>query len=155
MTGATIRKARPYVAGTCHILRQQGKLFDAVHNALTDETMENVPFDAASLGAYAGALYDHNQENPAAVRLTYWFRLERGDAQLPESAVASRARKVAAVKEAQAAGVVNADIPAAELLDSVLAIALGGLPEPAKPTPAARRARRAAIVRAVERVAAP
>jgi AcrR family transcriptional regulator len=131
------------------------KLFDAVHNALTDETMGNVPFDPANLGEYAAALYDHNQDNPAAVRLTYWFRLERGDAQLPESAVASHARKVAAVKEAQAAGVVNADIPAEELLDSLLAIALGGLPEPAKPTPAARRARRQAIVRVVERIAAP
>jgi hypothetical protein len=50
---------------------------------------------------------------------------------------------------------VNADIPAEELLASVLAIALGGLPEPAKPTPAARQARRQAIVRAVERIVAP
>jgi AcrR family transcriptional regulator len=131
------------------------KLFDTVYGMLTAETMDNVPFDAANLGEYAAALYDHNQDNPAAVRLTYWFRLERGDAELPESAVASQARKVAAVKEAQAAGVVNADIPAEELLGSVLAIILGGLPEPPKPTPAARRARRQAIVRAVERIVAP
>jgi AcrR family transcriptional regulator len=130
-------------------------LFDAVHNALTDETTENVPFSPASLDEYAAALYDHHQDHPAVVRLTYWYRLERGDAELPESAIASHARKVAAVKEAQAAGIVNAEIPAEEILASVLAFALGGLPEPAKPTPAAREARRQAIIQAVERIVAP
>jgi AcrR family transcriptional regulator len=130
-------------------------LFDAVHNTLTDETTENVPFNPANLGEYAAALYDHHQDHPAVVRLTYWYRLERGDAELPESAIASHARKVAAVKEAQAAGIVNAEIPAEEILASVLAIALGGLPEPAKPTPAVRKARRQAIVQAVERIVAP
>jgi AcrR family transcriptional regulator len=133
----------------------KGKLFDAVFDALTVETMEAVPFDAAQLGQYAGALYDYQQNNPTVARLTYWLSLERGDAQMPQLAVSSHAEKVGALKKAQANGIVNADIPADEILASVLAISLGRIPESTPPTPAARKMRRQAIVQIVDRIAAP
>jgi AcrR family transcriptional regulator len=131
------------------------KLFDAVYEALTVETVEAIPFDPTSVGEYAGALYNYHQDNPAVVRLTYWFRLERGDAEMPPTAISSYTRKVSALKKAQADGIVNADIPAEEILANVLAISLGGIPESISPTPAARKLRRQTIVRTVDRIAAP
>jgi AcrR family transcriptional regulator len=131
------------------------KLFDAVYDALSVETAEAVPFDATQLGKYAGALYDYQLDNPTVVRLTNWFRLERGDAEMPESAMASHAEKVSALKKAQANGIVNANIAPEEILASVLAISLGRIPETTSPRPAVRRMRRRTIVQIVDRIAAP
>jgi AcrR family transcriptional regulator len=131
------------------------KLFDAVYEAMTVETSDAVPFDAAQLGKYAAALYDYQLDNPTVVRLTYWFRLERGEAEMPELAVLSHAEKIRALKKAQANGIVNADLAAEEILASVLAIALGSIPESTSPTQSVRRKRRRSIVQIVDRITAP
>jgi AcrR family transcriptional regulator len=53
------------------------ELFDRVFSIHVVRSLEAVDFDAANLPAYAGRLFDHFEDNPAALRLSTWYRLER------------------------------------------------------------------------------
>ncbi|MFL1381296.1 TetR/AcrR family transcriptional regulator, partial [Nocardiopsis protaetiae] len=71
-------------------------LFDAVYDAIVAQTVEAIPITADDLGAYAGRLYDGNQEHPDVMRFIAWYTLERGaTAEKRPSVERSMAEKVA------------------------------------------------------------
>ena len=134
------------------------ELFDLVVAQSLMELADAVPFDATALPQYAGALFDSLQERPDVLRLTTWAALERP--QPIEAEVGSYRRKVAAIREAQAAGTLPTAHDAVSLLAMVLALvtswtgsswslrALGDGTDPARP-PAEFRTHMTAAVEAV------
>lgn len=100
------------------------ELFDAVYEQIVRSTVSTVPIDAADLPGYAVRLYDAHRANPEVGRLVTWYRLERGEAALATPlAVESTQSKIAAVRAAQAEGIVSARFDAAELVALVQHIA--------------------------------
>jgi AcrR family transcriptional regulator len=138
-------------------------LFEAVLTRSIGSLTEAIPFEAEDLPVYAAALYDHLIEEPTVLRLATWRNFERAAAS--ERELASYRAKITAIKGAQQAGMVNASIPAADLLALVMSIATSWLS--AAPaikelgggsSPMSRRQRgqhRKALHEAVERVVAP
>lgn len=93
------------------------QLFDAVFAALVARLVAAHPIDAEHLDEYAGALVDSYVANPELVRLALWDRLERGGAGMRSPALlATDAAKVAAIADAQSAGVVSDRFAADETL---------------------------------------
>ncbi len=103
-------------------------LFEAVLARSIGTLTEVVPFDAEELPAYAAALYDHLIEEPTVLRLATWRNFERASAS--ERELASYRAKIAAIKAAQQAGMVDASVPAADLLALVMSIATSWLSAP-------------------------
>jgi AcrR family transcriptional regulator len=134
------------------------ELFDLVVAQSLMELADAVPFDATALPVYAGALFDILQERPDVLRLTTWAALERP--QPIEAEVDSYRSKIAAVREAQAAGALPTTHDAVSLLAMILALvtswtgsswslrALGDGTDPARP-PAEFRDRLTAAVEAL------
>jgi AcrR family transcriptional regulator len=82
------------------------------------------PFAAGHLGAYAAAMVDFHREHPELVQLLLAEARHHGDGELarePERA-AHYARRVAAVREAQAAGAVRRDVDPRFVVFAVLAL---------------------------------
>lgn len=104
-------------------------LADAVFAAMIKALADAVPFDAADLPRYAGKLFDYYQANPHIQRLNSWFVLERQEElrALP-ARLASMADKVAAIRQAQADGLVTDRYDAEEVLALVLNISSIGHP---------------------------
>ena len=102
-------------------------LFDAVLDSHIDDLLDAVPFDATDLPGYAQRLVAFDEANPDLGRLARWHLLERPGVlwQLPQSA-ASMGRKVAALAQAQADGVVDDTLPPDRLLSMLLALIHGG-----------------------------
>ncbi|WP_344591611.1 TetR/AcrR family transcriptional regulator [Actinomadura vinacea] len=98
------------------------ELFDKVVADSMVELAEAVSIDAGHLPSYAGALFDRLEQRPHVRRLYLWAGLER---QRPiEAEVKEYRRNVAAIKAAQEAGHVRADIPAIELMAMVIAMVI-------------------------------
>lgn len=132
-------------------------LFDATVQANIEGLLDAIPFDASGLPGYAVRLYDFTLAHPDLVRLALWYSLERPGSleDLPQS-VASTARKVRALADAQAAGVVDASIAPSRLIPLVLGLAQGSIllgPAPADDDEVA--ARREAVRSAVARLVTP
>lgn len=132
-------------------------LFAAVGRAVLGELLDAVPITPADLPGYAGRLYDHFLTHPAIVRLVRWYGLER-PAVLPHDA--GKGTKVAAVAEAQAAGLVDAGLAPELLMPLILSMAwtwAEGSPEGGEPDvdPAVVALRRHALVVAVGRIVRP
>lgn len=108
------------------------QLFDVVYDRLVTQAVEAVEFSADDLPGYAVALYDYNRRHPLAARLTTWFRLERASRTAPAVNESVR-RKSAAVAAAQADGKIDPAIPAATLMDMIVAIAMLDVAGPADP----------------------
>jgi AcrR family transcriptional regulator len=102
-------------------------LFDAALDAHIDELLDAVPFDATDLPAYAQRLIAFEDDHPELGRLARWHLLERPGVlwQLPQS-TASMGRKVAALAQAQADGIVDDTLPPDRLLSMLLALIHGG-----------------------------
>ncbi len=138
-------------------------LFEAVLARSIGTLTETIPLGAEDLPAYAAALYDHLIEEPTVLRLATWRNFERASAS--ERELASYSGKITAIKTAQRAGVINASIPAADLLALVMSIATSWLSAPPAikelgggSNPMSRRQRgqhRKALHEAVTRVVAP
>ena len=138
------------------------ELFDTVMVRSLGVLTDAVPFSADDLPGYAGALFDHMIAHPAMVRLTMWKLLERPNVS-PEETQAYRP-KVAAIADAQASGRLAAADDPVDLMMLVIGLvaswftnspALHALSRIA-PTEQQRLAdHRAALVRVVERLAAP
>jgi AcrR family transcriptional regulator len=137
-------------------------LFDAVLGARLGALTDAVPFDAADLPAYAGAVFDQVVTDPQVLALTTWRNLERGTATDAERA--SYRAKVKAVTAAQKAGQVTDAIPAVDLMAMIMSLLtswLGAAPalkelggtDPLGP----RRLKqhRKALVEAIARLVAP
>lgn len=116
---AGVNKALIYV----HYGSKEG-LFNAAFSRAIAEVIDAAPFTIDDLPGYVVAIHDFYRGHPDLVRLLHWHALERpGElASLPTPAAATTA-KLAALREAQAAGKVDARLPAEELLDLLVAIA--------------------------------
>lgn len=127
-------------------------LFDATLGAHIERLLDAVPFDPYDLPGYAGELFDFAVDNPQLIRLLRWHMLERpGELARLEQAMGLTQRKLEALAKAQAAGKVNATLPAAELLAVVIGItqAIDDLPA------TSLTVRRNTIMEAVRRVVTP
>lgn len=137
------------------------QLFDAVFADAIRTLLDTVPLTADDLPGYAGALFDHMEANPELSRLARWHGLERpGGLAAIEDVVGSTVTKIAAVAAQQSAGGLTGAVPPDQLLNLLLAVAStwsAGAPELAEEPAAADvlAARRAAVVWAVGRLAAP
>ncbi|MEU3985465.1 TetR family transcriptional regulator [Streptomyces sp. NPDC026672] len=99
-------------------------LFEAVYDAIVEQTVTAVPIDADDLPEYAGRLYDAGVQHPQVMRFLSWYALERGDRRDVRPLVAqSMTDKTAAIARAQERGTVTTRVPAPELLALVLVIA--------------------------------
>ncbi|WP_329200966.1 MULTISPECIES: TetR/AcrR family transcriptional regulator [unclassified Streptomyces] len=138
------------------------ELFDAVLQRALATGSETVPFDAEDLPGYAGAVFDHLVERPSLMRLVAWKQLERPG--VADTEAESYRGKIAAVEQAQRAGLVDPAPDPADLLTLVMGLSqswFGAVGGPAagdseagwSPERLARH--RAAVVESVRRVAAP
>lgn len=131
------------------------RLFDAVFDAVVVRNVADVPIDATDLPEYAARLAEQYERYPEVGRLATWDRLERdGEGVRIPTIVEAGAHKVAAIAEAQRAGLVRADLPAAMMLELVYAIAFTRFdavaPGDEPPTPGERRRmRRDAVARLI------
>ncbi len=98
-------------------------LFDAVVVAVIARNVEAVPIDPDDLPGWAVRVADLHRRDPTADRLSRWDALERdGRVQAVPEIAASRARKVEAIRAAQAAGTVTSTSPPEILLQMIYAI---------------------------------
>jgi AcrR family transcriptional regulator len=138
------------------------ELFEAVVSEHVCRFLEEVPFDAARLPEFAGAAHDYLTLHPEVMHLGSWHSLEPGEMEhrIPviERAIRSRARLVA---RAQAAGMVDRSIAAADLLALVTAIASAwAVATPERnprggASPRIKARRRAAVVELARRLVSP
>ncbi|MEU9163494.1 TetR family transcriptional regulator [Streptomyces sp. NPDC048424] len=96
------------------------QLFDAVLQRALETGSESVPFDVDDLPGYAGAVFDHLVERPSLMRLVLWKQLERPGS--TDTEAASYQGKIAAVRQAQEAGRIDAGMDAADVLTLVVAL---------------------------------
>jgi AcrR family transcriptional regulator len=132
-------------------------LFDAVIVAHLGQLLDGVPFDASDLPRYAEQLAAFEAANPELSQLGRWHSLERPGhlLQLPQ-VVASMAKKVVALAEAQAAGTISDELPAHQLLAVLLAMIHGGsLFSGPESDPIAEEQQREALAIAVRRLVTP
>ncbi|MFD3548708.1 TetR family transcriptional regulator [Streptomyces sp. NPDC058655] len=138
------------------------QLFDAVLQRALETGSESVPFDPDDLPGYAGAVFDHLVERPSLMRLVLWKQLERPEA--TDTEATSYAGKIAAVRQAQEAGRIDAGVDAGDVLTLVMALSqawFGAVGAPADGGTAPGRAadriarHRAAVVESVRRITAP
>ncbi|HEX6344546.1 TetR family transcriptional regulator [Umezawaea sp.] len=132
-------------------------LFDAVFTAHVAEFLVRVPFDATDLPGYAGRLHDYFEDNPAARRLSVWYRLERPGSAHLEAVVEVNRQRLEEVARAQEDGVLARHHPPVALLALVQAVSTSWSsmnPEFDALAPD-REERRAAVVDAVRRLTAP
>ena len=120
-------------------------------------------FATEDIGEYAGRVYDYRRERPELIRLLRWEALVF-DGEVPDEDLRGSfyQRKTAAVLRGQEAGAVTGDFDAAQLMVLVLSIAgwWAAVPQVARmlcgPLSEEEHARRrAAVVRAARRLAAP
>ena len=131
-------------------------LYDAVFDAMVVQTVRDVPMDIGDLPEYAARLFDQHLAHPEAVRIQRWDELERGGRALSSDTVAAAARtKARAIAAAQDLGTISAALPAAEVVDLLVALSRTGAD--GRITPGSRQAgqQRAAIKEAVARLLAP
>jgi AcrR family transcriptional regulator len=137
-------------------------LFDAVATEHVLGFIDKVPFDATDLPGYGAATFDYYREHPEIGHLVAWHALEPGEKAhrlaVIENGIKERTREI---ERAQKAGLVNAEIPGAELLALVDSTArTWAVPTPERdpksgvgPRVVARR--RQAVVDAITRVTSP
>ncbi|MFF0585110.1 TetR family transcriptional regulator [Streptomyces sp. NPDC003781] len=131
-------------------------LFEAVYEAIVEQTVNAVPIDADDLPGYAARLYDAAAQHPQVMRFLAWYALERADRPVPEVVARSMDEKTAAIEAAQQRGTVTSDKPAGEILALVLSLAnmwqhhTEGVPRLVTDTQ-----RRTVITDAVSRLVAP
>jgi AcrR family transcriptional regulator len=134
-------------------------LFDAVFTGSLERIMNVVPIDATDLAGWAVRLYDEYLRHPELIRLATWARMERRPAgHLVEDAERVDDRKLRAIAEAQAAGLVRPGDPF-DLMAMVIAMSMAWSPvsnvyaataeEPAELHERRRALLRDSVVRAV------
>ncbi|MEU0695672.1 TetR family transcriptional regulator [Streptomyces niveus] len=117
---AQVNKAQLYA-----YFGNKDKLFDAVFAEHLDLIVDTVPVTGDDLPGYAVRLYDAYLVHPELVRLATWARLERtptGD--LFHFMPGHDTEKLRSITDAQAQGVVDPSIPAAEVLAMVTAMSM-------------------------------
>jgi AcrR family transcriptional regulator len=137
-------------------------LFDAVFREHLSLIVDLVPIDATDLPGYAVRLYDAYLARPNVVLLATWARLERvpsGD--LLTDAAEDVAAKLAAIGDAQAAGLVDPEPAPADVYAMVIALSMAWSPASVTVAasldddPADHHRRRRALAAAVRGAVAP
>jgi AcrR family transcriptional regulator len=138
------------------------QLFDVVVSEHVTRFLDEVPFDAAHLPEFGASAYDFFVAHPDVVRLGSWhaLELEESDHRIDviERAIREHTRAIA---RAQAKGLIDDTIGAAELLALVIsiaqtwAIATPERRESSKDGPRARARRRAGVLEACRRLVVP
>jgi AcrR family transcriptional regulator len=95
--------------------RSKEELYGAVVAEQARETIDNVHLDPHDLPNYVGEVFDFYVGHPDFLRLVQWGRLENADG-FRRGAQATIDGKIQVLADAQAAGLVPADIPARDLL---------------------------------------
>jgi AcrR family transcriptional regulator len=98
-------------------------LFDVVFSTYVGGSLSKVDFDASDLPEYAGRMYDRFANDPASLRLSTWYRLERPQGRGLEAVVAINEARLERLREAQRAGALSGHFDAVELLSLIQAIA--------------------------------
>lgn len=144
-------------------------LFRAVVEANLVDLGTNIALDAGDLAESAGRIFDHITAHPEHLRILDWARLEGIDG---VDGIVERAGlgdpdgsgwpdlpdQLGSVADAQRAGTVRRDVPPADVVISLFAIASGWLHAPAyftANTAEPHAARRAYVVDAVRRLLSP
>jgi AcrR family transcriptional regulator len=103
-------------------------LFDAIFSGSLERIVNVVPIDAADLADWAVRLYDEYLRRPDLIRLATWARLERRpDGHLVDDADRLDDRKLRAIADAQAAGVVRPGDPF-DVMAMVIAMSMAWSP---------------------------
>jgi AcrR family transcriptional regulator len=136
-------------------------LFDAIFFGSLERIVNVVPIDAGDLADWAVRLYDEYLQRPDLIRLATWARLERRPTgHLVEDADRLDDRKLRAISEAQAAGLLRAGDPF-DLMALVIAMSMAWSPvsnvyAATADEPAETHDRRRALLRdSVHRAVAP
>ncbi|GGW89765.1 TetR family transcriptional regulator [Streptomyces malachitofuscus] len=123
VAGARTNKAQLYA-----YFGSKDGLFDAIFLGSLDSIVNVVPIDAADLADWAVRLYDEYLRRPDLIRLATWARLERRPAgHLVDDADRRDDRKLRAIAEAQAAGLVRQGNPF-DLMAMVIAMSMAWSP---------------------------
>ncbi|MEV4125700.1 TetR/AcrR family transcriptional regulator [Nocardia sp. NPDC049707] len=103
-------------------------LFDAIFFGSLERITNVVPIDATDLADWAVRLYDEYLHRPDLIRLATWARLERRPTgHLVEEAHRLDDRKLRAIAEAQAAGLVRPGAPF-DVMAMVIAMSMAWSP---------------------------
>lgn len=97
-------------------------LFQAVLDVNAAEFHEAAVLDPDDVPAFVGAVFDHTNEHPEILRMLTWARLEGVEYELPGQGPAPD-DKLAALREAQRLGRVDASWAAEELLPILFGVA--------------------------------
>ena len=125
-------------------------LFEQVYDSRVVQTVNDAPMDASSLPEYAGALFDYYRDHEQVLRLAVWMALERPHAPITAAVRNANDFKVAAIRRAQQAGIIAAQIAPGELLALVIQLSLSGASVSPATDPAFDAVeRRASVVTAV------
>ncbi|MFB7086176.1 TetR family transcriptional regulator [Streptomyces sp. NPDC056296] len=102
----------------------KSELFASVLEKKMLDLAISVPVDPDDIEGWVDRLMDYHAAHPELLRLLFWEGMEYGTAELPHEAERKDhyARKVAAVRDAQARGVVTDAIPAPDLLFLLVAM---------------------------------
>jgi AcrR family transcriptional regulator len=133
------------------------QLFDAVFAAHVAGFLDQVPFDATDLPGYAGRLFDCYEQNPATLRLSTWYRLERPQGARLEAVVTANRLRLEKLERAQREGILPGHYAPVELLVLVQSISTAWAstnPELGATALADRDRRRHTVVDAVRRLLA-
>lgn len=104
-------------------------LFDAVFAEHLTLIVDLVPFDARDLPGYVVRLYDAYLQQPSVILLATWARLERVPAgDLLTSIPDDVARKLDAVRDAQAEGLVDPDLDPRDVYSMVISLSMSWSP---------------------------
>lgn len=123
VAGARTNKAQLYA-----YFGNKDGLFDAIFLSSLDRIVDVVPIDATDLADWAVRLYDEYLRRPDLIRLATWARLERRPSgHLVDDADRRDDRKLRAIAEAQAAGLVREGDPF-ELMSMVIAMSMAWSP---------------------------
>ncbi|MFB6553871.1 TetR family transcriptional regulator [Streptomyces sp. NPDC056405] len=102
----------------------KSELFASVLEKKMLDLAISVPVDPDDIEGWVDRLMDYHAAHPELLRLLFWEGMEYGTAELPHETERQDhyARKVAAVRDAQARGVVTDAIPAPDLLFLLVAM---------------------------------
>ncbi|MFC7013416.1 TetR family transcriptional regulator [Streptomyces viridiviolaceus] len=102
----------------------KGELFASVLEKKMLDLAISVPVDPDDIEGWIDRLMDYHAAHPELLRLLFWEGLEYGSAELPHETERQEhyARKVAAVRDGQARGVITDAIPAPDLLFLLVAM---------------------------------
>ncbi|MCU1406292.1 MAG: putative TetR-family transcriptional regulator [Glaciihabitans sp.] len=133
-------------------------LFQAVLDLNSREFFEAVPLHPNDVAGFVGGVFDHAVHNPEHLRILTWARLDGIAYELPPGPT-DHDHKLAAIRDAQAAGRIDASWNADELLTLLFSLGLARAQAPGvilhKDSPENLLRHRRAAVEAAKRLLAP